>query len=275
MTRNHGYARHELLAEPALVWERRGDPALRLVDCGTVEAYRRAHLPGAVRLPVHHWLKDPADSLHVLGPEPFAAVMGSLGIGADVTVVAYDDAGGVHAARLWWALTYYGHTDVKVLHGGWQRWRAEGRPTTDLETVPLPTRFTPRPTQGARCGLDELLRRLKDPGFQVLDARSEGEYLGFVNEGNRRAGHIPGAINVEWKRFLTSEALPTLRPARELQALLQTAGLEPDAEVVTHCQAGVRGAYAFVLTLVGYRARLYDASMAEYANRDDTPLVVE
>lgn len=186
-----------------------GDPALRIVDCGPLKAYRRAHLPGAVGLPVHHWLKDPADPLHVLGPEPFA-VMGSLGISADTTVVAYDDAGGPLAARLWWALTCYGHTDVRVLHGGAGSagWRREG-PTTVLEIVPGPTRFAPRPTEGARCGIDELLTRLEQPGFQVLDARSQGEYLGAVNEGNRRAATSPGPST--WSGSGSSRARPFRR----------------------------------------------------------------
>jgi thiosulfate/3-mercaptopyruvate sulfurtransferase len=273
---NGEYARPELLAEPAWVWERRGDPVVRIVDCGPADAYRRAHIPGAVGLPVHHWLKDPADPLHVMGPEPFAALMASLGAAAGTTVV-YDDAGGVFAARLWWALTYYGHPQVKVLDGGWRRWLAEARRITVLEIVPETTRFTARPTEGAHCGFDELVRRLKEPGFQVLDARSEREYRGALDRGNRRTGHMPGAVHVEWKQFLASEALPTLKPARELRGLLQNAGLAPEAEVVTHCQSGVRGAHAaFVLTpagLPGAALRRLHGRVRQPRRR--APLVVE
>ena len=44
-----------------------------------------------------------------------------------------------------------------------------------------------------------------------------------------------------------------------------------------HGQVGLRAAHqAFVLYLLGYeRVRNYDASMLEWANRADTPLVME
>ena len=141
----NGYLRPELLAEPDWLWERRHDPHLRIIDCGTPAAYVRAHIPGAVRLVREEdtvevgspqWLKDPDDSLHVLGAEGVATLAERLGISDDMTVVAYDDYNGSFATRLWWILTYYGHPDVKVLNGGWQRWLDAGRPATFRETVP-------------------------------------------------------------------------------------------------------------------------------------------
>ncbi|TFG77974.1 MAG: hypothetical protein E4H21_01570 [Thermodesulfobacteriales bacterium] len=44
--------------------------------------------------------------------------------------------------------------------------------------------------------------------------------------------------------------------------------------MVTHCQAAVRATLAaFALELVGHNSvKVYDGSMAEWANRDDTPL---
>lgn len=44
----------------------------------------------------------------------------------------------------------------------------------------------------------------------------------------------------------------------------------------TYCQSGIRAAFGqFVLALLGNeRVRTYDGSMGEWANRQDTPLVV-
>ena len=77
--------------------------------------------------------------------------MGSLGIGDDTSVVAYDHAGGQFATRLWWALTYYGHDGVYVLDGGWRKWMAEDRPTTaEVLFEPELAAFTPEPRPGWR-----------------------------------------------------------------------------------------------------------------------------
>ena len=129
------YARPELLAEPDWLAEHADDPQVRIIDCATLEAYRRAHVPGAVHLPVHYYIKEQGEreggaGMYVMPPDEFAALMGSLGVDADTTVVTYDDNNALVASRLWWALNYYGHTKAKVLNGGWHRWLTEGRPVT-------------------------------------------------------------------------------------------------------------------------------------------------
>lgn len=272
-----GYARPELLAEPDWLWERRDDPMVRVIDCATLEAYRRAHIPGAVGLPVHNWIKDPADKRFVMGPEAFAELMGKLGVSGDTTVVTYDDNHSLFACRLWWVLNYYGHTDTKVLNGGWHRWLSEGRPLTFHETRPEPGRFTPRPNEGVICRLDELKAKLGDPRVQVMDMRSDAEWLGTNDHGNKRAGHVPGALHLEWLNYMTEDGRRMFKPASELRAMLDRAGISPQSEVVTHCQAAIRAAHgALVLSLLGWdRVRVYDGSMLEWANRDDTPLVLE
>ena len=65
--------------------------------------------------------------------------------------------------------------------------------------------------------------------------------------------------------------------AEEMEALVRDAGMSPKRETIVHCQAGVRTTTGvFWLALLGWKnVRAYDAAMAEWANRDDTPLVVE
>src|SRR3972149_3716381 len=116
------YANPELLAETDWLAGQLDDPSVRIVDCDPVDAYARAHITGAVTLTTHFWLKEPERGTHVMNAEKFAATMSAAGIDENTTVVAYDARGGVHAARLWWALTFYGHTRVKVLNGGWKKW---------------------------------------------------------------------------------------------------------------------------------------------------------
>ncbi len=101
-----GFARPELLATTEWLAERLDDPSIRIVDCDEFPAYQRLHIPGAVGLRVHHYLKDPESPDYLMPPDRFAQVMAEHGIGDEHTVVAYDGFGGLYAARLWWALDY-------------------------------------------------------------------------------------------------------------------------------------------------------------------------
>lgn len=287
MSNSSAYARPEVLAEPDWLWKRRDDPNLRIIDCSDAAAYDRAHIPGAIRLLREkdtvevgspQWLKDPNDRLHVLGAEGVAALAERLGVSDGTTVVAYDDYNGSFATRLWWILSYYGHPDVRVLNGGWQRWLDEGRPATFRERVPNPGRFTPQPNEAMRIRLDELKVRHADPELQIVSVLWPEMYAGADNPfGNKRVGHIPGSVNVPLERFFVDADVPTLKPATELQTVLGEVGLSSERETVVHCQAGVRTTMGvFVATLLGWdRVRAYEASMAEWANRDDTPLTTE
>src|SRR3989454_6280160 len=271
-------ARPELLAEPDWLWEHRDDPGIRVVDCGSVDAYARAHIPTAVALSVDGWLKEPEGGVHVMGAETFAALMGRLGVSDDTTVVAYDDFNTTYATRLWWVLNYYGHTAAKVLDGGWHRWLSEGRPTTFHAKTPEPGRFTAQANEEIMCRLDYLKERYDGPGVQVLNVLSGPHYRGEANPfGNKRVGHIPGSINIPIEEFLTEDDRGVFKPAWELRAILDKAGLSAEKETVVHCQAGIRTTFGFfVLSLLGWdRIRAYDAAMAEWGNQDDTPLGLE
>ncbi len=276
------YPRPGLLAETDWLAERLGDPSVRIVDCSFPDAFKRAHIPGAVGLPVHHYIKEPDPAggefgVLVMSPPDFEALMGGLGIGNDTAVVAYDDDNARVATRLWWVLNYYGHSNVKVLNGGWHGWLSEGRPVTFETSAPPPATFRARTVPEIHASCEYLLGRLSDPARQVLDARSDGEWFGREDRGNRRVGHVPGAKHLEWVRFVASDSFRRFLPAAELQSLMDEAGIVRGKETVTYCQGGIRAAHAaFALALLGYdNVRVYDGSMKEWANRDDTPLTIE
>ncbi len=273
-----GYARPDLLAEPDWVRERREDARVTVIDCASQDAYGRAHIPGAVGLPVDGWLKEPEGGVHVMGPESFGELMGKLGVSNDTTVVAYDDFNTTYATRLWWVLNYYGHTDAKVLNGGWHRWLTEKRPVTFHETTPEPRQFTPNPNEDVMCRLDYLKERFDDPDVKVLNVLPETHFRGEANPfGTKRVGHIPGSVNIPIEEFLTQDDRGVFKSARELEAILDKADISRDHELIVHCYAGVRTTLGFfVLRLLGWdRVRAYDAAMAEWANRDDTPLTLD
>lgn len=274
----------ELLVSPEWLYEHRGDPDLVIVDCPMAEgSYNRAHIPGAVQLPAHPYIKAKARgniTRHLPGPDEFKALMADLGIGENTSVVLYDDRGSVFAARLWWVLRYYGHENAKVLNGGWQGWVSSGLPVS-FETSKASDRvkaFSPSTNPDRLATLGQIKENYHAQNWRILDVRSHDEYVGKDDRGNKRAGHIPDSIHLEWTRFLENsndtEAVRRFRSPEEIQELLEEYRINENQTIVTLCQSGIRASLvAFALELVGYPViKLYDASMGEWANLDDTPL---
>jgi thiosulfate/3-mercaptopyruvate sulfurtransferase len=229
------YPQADLLVDPAWVAEHVGDVGVRIIDCAAVEAYRRAHIPGAVGLAgADPYIKDPNNSAYVMPADAFARLMGELGVGDDTLVVTYDDNNSLMAARLWWVLQYYGHSNAKILNGGWHRWVAENRPITTHATRPDPAVFTPAPNEAVMCRIDHLKDLIGSSKGSVLDVRSDEEFAGTNLRGNSRAGHVPGAKHIEWLDFVTSDDRRVFKPAAEIRAMLEGAGIHPEQEVVTY-----------------------------------------
>lgn len=235
-----GYAQPELLVETDWLAERLDDPQIRIIDCDPLDGYRRAHIRNAIGIPVHHYIKqteyatDPKQYPLVAPPETMKALMERMGIGDGHLVVTYDSNGCLWAARLWWVLNYYGFTNVKVLNGGWKKWVGEERPVSIASPTHPPTTFTPRSRPELLCTLDYGKANIGNADVVYLDVRSDGEWAGTVDRGNKRVGRIPGAVHLEWLNFVTSDIYQTIKPAHELRAMLEAVGATPDKEIVTY-----------------------------------------
>jgi thiosulfate/3-mercaptopyruvate sulfurtransferase len=159
--------------------------------------------------------------------------MQRLGIGDDTDVVAYD-AGSTTAGRLWWCLNYYGHTRVRVLNGGWNLWLKEGRPVTmAVPEVKAPGPFTPNADGSLYATAEQIMADLKKPDVVVLDVRTDGEWDGTNTRGNKRQGHIPGAVHLEWVNNLTADDEKRWKSADELREMYAACGITPEKQIVT------------------------------------------
>lgn len=245
---------------------------VRIVDARAPLKYRQGHIENAVSIwdgDVNTWTGD--IPRQVASPQQIKEVFSQAGIDQNITVVIYDDDQNLWAARLFWMLDYYGHSNVKLLNGGLQSWLASGGRLTD-QPLELPkARFEPRPDANKIVTGDWLLEHLYDPTVKLVDARSPEEYSGMKTEA-RRGGHIPGAMLLPWDRTLNRDG--TFKRAHELKKLYKQAGLRWDQTIVVYSHTGVRAAHAyFALRLLGYPdVRLYDGSWAEWGNNETYPV---
>ena len=225
------------------------EPDLCVVDCRASlqdvragwAAFARAHLPGARFADLLEDLSGPIvrgqTGRHPLpSVEAFAAKARAWGISATSQVVAYDDAGGAFAARLWWLLRWLGHDAVAVLDGGFPAWVAEGRPVTDELRPVAPGDFTPQP----RGKLLVTARELDTPessARKLFDARAPERFRGDVEPLDPVAGHIPGAVNLPFSENLKDGRFRSPAELRERFAVALD-GTAPE-EAVVYCGSGV------------------------------------
>ncbi len=238
--------------------------------------YTKAHIPGAVFVDWVHEITDPADPRHAtLAPlERYAAVMRRIGVSDDTLVIAYDDAKGMFAARLWWSLNYYGHTKAAVLDGGWDKWTAEGRPTDAAIPQVTPSEFEAKPNPTIFRSGAQILARL-DGDQQLIDVRSPEEFAGKSSRA-KRGGHIPGAVNLPRALLVAPDG--TLLNRAALLRRFASAGISTNsADVVFYCNAGVSASFGLLaLRAAGLAGgSVYDGSWKDWGNDESKPLATE
>lgn len=223
--------------------------------------YRKGHIPGAVFVDLDRDLAAPpgASGRHPLpDPQEFAKTLGRLGIGSSTHVVAYDDAEGRIAARLWWMLRSIGHDKVHVLDGGYRAWVAAGHDVGTGTVTPEPTAYpSPMGFQGV-VGHEEL------GGRTVIDARASDRYRGDVEPVDPKAGHIPGAINIPTSQNLTVDG--RFRPPSELADIYS----DLSAKAVVSCGSGVTACHdALAMVNAGFdMPDVYVGSFSEWSRLD-------
>ena len=261
------------------------DPAWVVVDCRWTltdpaagpAAHARSHIPGARYANLDDDLSrrpGPGDGRHPLpAAADFAARLGAWGIEHSSMVVAYDEASGAIAARLWWLLGWLGHDRRLVLDGGFAAWTAAGLPVESRTPRWQPARYAARPVADDSVVAVAELPALQAAGSLLVDARAAPRYRGEQEPIDPKAGHVPGAVNRPGSanvdangRFRAPESL-----RGELGELL--ASRSPN-DLIAMCGSGVTACQLLLaLAVAGLDGgKLYAGSWSEWIRDPARPI---
>ncbi len=252
-----------------------------LMDLGKGERlYRQGHIPGAHFANIETDLsgdKDGRNGRHPLpSPAAFAAFLARHGVTQTTAIVAYDDAGGAFASRLWWMARWIGLRHVYLLDGGIPKWAAEGRTLSQDVPVPQPVSLQANADPHMVSSVADVQARLDDPVSRLIDARSAERYRGDVEPIDPVAGHIPGAVNRFYKLNLNDDL--TLRPAAEIRReFLELLSSRSPAQVMHQCGSGVTACMnLFAMEYAGLTgSKLYAGSWSEWIADPARPTVTK
>ena len=272
------------LASPEWLAAHLGEPGLVVADVRWVregsarEAFEVGHIAGAMFLDADEDLSaiGQGSGRHPLpSPEGFARTMSRVGIGDDTAVVAYDDASGSIAARLWWMLDATGHA-VALLDGGLAAWSGP-RATGPAPVEPATSAFAARPWPRERVAeADDVHAALDAHVVVVLDARLGERYRGEVEPIDPIAGHIPGARSAPWAENV-DPSTGRFRSSDQLRERYGARGVRTGDDAIVYCGSGLTATHDLLaMRLAGFPrdGRLYGGSWSGWIEDPTRPVAI-
>lgn len=267
----------EPLVSPKWLSENLKNSSVRVVEVSEMESYPFEHIPGAAHTVIGAWRYDNGTFLSVRPVEEIEKEISRLGIDEKSEVVLYapinEPKDLLKASYIYWALNYHGVKNVGILEGGIQAWKNAQLPLTSEETKIVPAAFKAKLDPSKIADLAYMKKHLgKRP---IIDARPADMYLGITPTPTvKRNGHIAGGMSYSWNYSVDKNYM--LKPKKTLESVFKEGyGLDKNKEVLVYCTGGLETSFNyFVLSgVLGYKnVRLYDASMKEWGNREDTPM---
>jgi thiosulfate/3-mercaptopyruvate sulfurtransferase len=237
--------------------------------------YDIAHIPGAGFLDLQGELSDNGVKLRFMLPraEDFAAAMSRHGVDEGSRVILYSASGMMWATRVWWMLREFGFTNAAVLDGGWEKWKAEGRPVSSEPCRYAPSKFVAWPAAGIFIDKERVRAAIGDPTTVTINALTPEMHSGKGSSPYGRAGRIPGSVNVPFAALIDRQS-KTLASMKDASEKFTAAGVDESKKVICYCGGGIAASLdLFVLHQLGYpNLNLYDASMSEWAADKSLPI---
>ncbi|MFJ7636952.1 sulfurtransferase [Peribacillus sp. NPDC046944] len=256
---------------------------VRICDCryklGSPEVggkeYEKEHITGAVYFDLEKDLSGQVEEHGGRHPLPnlvqFKNKLESYGITNDTILVAYDGGEGSFASRFVWLLSYIGHQNVYILNGGYQAWKDGGYPSDS--SIPEYKQAEYRlhihePILASYEKVKEFSEKRPDD-VVLIDSRETKRFLGIVEPIDKKAGHIPGAINKVWTNVLDGGYF---LKRDELKKTFE--GISGDKEIIVYCGSGVTASPNYIaLKEAGFtNVKVYVGSFSDWISYPDNPI---
>ncbi len=253
-----------------------GQPQIKLIDFRKSKQYNDGHIPNAINI----WRSDIEDHSYpykgmIAKKESIEQLFRSLGISNNDMLIVYDDNGLCDAARFWWVLQQYGYTNIRLLHGSYSGWKAQGgKVTTVIPEFPKTDfSFTNTTSSEFYISKDDMLKSIRHT--TILDTRTPDEFSGKrQKKGAFKGGRIPNSILINWTSAINYSDQKRMRSIEELDRIYGSKLPSKKDPIIVYCHTGVRSSHTiFVLTqLLGYEnVKNYDGSWSEWSYFNDLP----
>jgi thiosulfate/3-mercaptopyruvate sulfurtransferase len=254
------------------------DKDLVLLAVGKKDEYASGHIPGSEYLEFGdvHTSAPPSGSsaliLELPPPEQVRAALVKAGVRDGFHIILYSTGDNATlTARVYLTLDAMGlGATSSILDGGLTLWRSDGRAVTQDVPAVVPGNLQLCPQNDVVTDLGYVRSQVKRPGAVIVDARLPEFYSGEKIPAQRRAGHIPGAVNVPFVSLLDGNG--RLLPAETLREKFENAGAYRGSQVITYCHIGQQASLAyFAARYAGYDARMFDGSWQEWSAHEELP----
>jgi thiosulfate/3-mercaptopyruvate sulfurtransferase len=255
-----------------------------VVDTRDEDTYNAEHLPSAINVrKIFTYLTLPENGGLDGMVQSFAETFGALGIAHTDHVVLYEDAlntGYGQSFRGYFLLAYLGVKKISVLNGGLPAWKKAGLPTTDAVVTRPQATFVPQVDSSMMLTTEQMKTALGNDGISILDVRDRDEWIGessspYGKDFAPRKGRIPGAVWIEWYKFMEKEGdIPMMVSPEKTMEIAQSAGLQPEKPVYVYCFKGSRASNTLIaLKNAGFKdVRNYFPSWNEWSRMPELPI---
>jgi thiosulfate/3-mercaptopyruvate sulfurtransferase len=271
-----------------------GQPSLRIYDCTTYleppppgnddpyvavagrRTFEEAHIPGADFLDLQGEFSDTTTRLRFMMPATaqLEAAFGRHGLGGENRVVLYSIGTMMWATRFWWMLRSLGFDGAAVLDGGFDKWKAEGRPTESGSARGYPpAAFKAAPRAGFFVDKRAVLAATKERSTVIVNALGPQFHKGLEPSRYGWPGRVPGSVNVPAAN-LVNAAQKDFTTLSDAEAKFAAEGVSKDKRVICYCGGGISATIdLFLLHQLGHDSlTLYDGSMGEWARDLSLPI---
>ena len=250
---------------------------LVIVDVTDEKVYLNEHIPHAHLTKISSWRRPVKKHQLMRSSREIEKEMQALGINNNSQVVIYGHGKGKDNLKVSYialAMIVNGLKDVAILNGGFAEWEDDDdREISNRYVFKEVGTFKANFNPNILVDLEYVKAHISK--VPMLEARPPAFYYGTLrSSGVARIGHIPHAMSSFWKdKFKIDGTLQDEDIIKEI--VFDGYNLKADQEVILYCTGGLEASMNWFLLsqhLHFSHAKIYDASMREWGNRQDTPM---